>query len=193
MGLDELIEAFACRAPATWRVAMTKSEKIGEYERGSAPGASDGNPSATPLAAQLDSLPSRGLAESGRGGWQVVRLKWCEIQNPQRTLIYGVYGRGGRGRTACSRELRVNAGGGAQTLHRGHGQANSTVRWRNTKQPNRQGLASWYTDVRGALLVEYSVLIGAVAIGGSIGLVILGAAVVRNFDFVRGLLLCPIP
>jgi hypothetical protein len=42
-------------------------------------------------------------------------------------------------------------------------------------------------------MVEYSVLIGAVAIAGSLGLVVVGLALVRSFDFVRGLLLCPIP
>jgi Flp pilus assembly pilin Flp len=42
-------------------------------------------------------------------------------------------------------------------------------------------------------MVEYTVLIGGVALAGTVALVLVGAAVVRNFDFVRGLLLCPIP
>lgn len=54
-------------------------------------------------------------------------------------------------------------------------------------------LASLYADTRGALLVEYSVLIGAIAIGASFGLILVGVALARSFDFVRGLLLCPIP
>ena len=48
-------------------------------------------------------------------------------------------------------------------------------------------------DTRGALLVEYSVLIGVIAIAGSLGLVLVGLALVHSFDFVRGILLCPIP
>jgi len=42
-------------------------------------------------------------------------------------------------------------------------------------------------------MVEYSVLIGVIAIAGSLGLVVVGVALVHSFDFVRGLLLCPIP
>lgn len=48
-------------------------------------------------------------------------------------------------------------------------------------------------DTRGALLVEYTVLIGGVALAGIVAFILLGAALVRNFDFVRGFLLCPIP
>lgn len=54
-------------------------------------------------------------------------------------------------------------------------------------------VAELRADTRGALLVEYSVLIGAIAIAGSIALVGVGLALVHSFDFVRGLLLCPIP
>jgi Flp pilus assembly pilin Flp len=52
---------------------------------------------------------------------------------------------------------------------------------------------SLYSDTRGAVLVEYAVLVGAVAIAGSIALVTVGLALVHSFDFVRGVLLCPIP
>jgi Flp pilus assembly pilin Flp len=54
-------------------------------------------------------------------------------------------------------------------------------------------VAELRVDTRGALLVEYSVLIGVIAIAGSLGLVLVGLALVHSFDFVRGLLLCPIP
>ena len=54
-------------------------------------------------------------------------------------------------------------------------------------------VAELRADTRGALLVEYSVLIGVIAIAGSLGLVLVGLALVHSFDFVRGLLLCPIP
>lgn len=57
----------------------------------------------------------------------------------------------------------------------------------------RTELARLYQDSRGALMVEYSVLVGAVAIAGSVGLVVVGIAVAKNFDFVRGMLLLPIP
>jgi Flp pilus assembly pilin Flp len=42
-------------------------------------------------------------------------------------------------------------------------------------------------------MVEYTVLVGTIALGGALGLVFVGAAVARNFEFVRGMLLCPIP
>jgi len=48
-------------------------------------------------------------------------------------------------------------------------------------------------DTRGAVMVEYTVLIGAVALIGSVGFIAVGVAVVKNFAFVRGMLLCPIP
>jgi Flp pilus assembly pilin Flp len=48
-------------------------------------------------------------------------------------------------------------------------------------------------DTRGGVMVEYTVLIGAVAIAGSVGLVAVGIAVAKNFEFVRGMLLVPIP
>jgi Flp pilus assembly pilin Flp len=42
-------------------------------------------------------------------------------------------------------------------------------------------------------MVEYAVLVGAVGIAGAFGLVLVGAAVARNFEFVRSMLLSPIP
>jgi len=62
---------------------------------------------------------------------------------------------------------------------------------RATNWANR--LAELRADTRGALMVEYSVLIGFIAIAGSLGLIVVGLALVHSFDFVRGLLLCPIP
>lgn len=46
---------------------------------------------------------------------------------------------------------------------------------------------------RGAVMVEYSVLIGTVALGASLALVGLGVAFVRSFEFVRGFILYPFP
>ena len=42
-------------------------------------------------------------------------------------------------------------------------------------------------------MVEYAVLVGAIALGGAIGLVGVGIAVVDNFELVRSLILSPIP
>lgn len=53
--------------------------------------------------------------------------------------------------------------------------------------------ARLYEDTRGAVLVEYTVLVGAVALAGSLGIVLIGTAVAKNFEFVRGMLLAPIP
>jgi Flp pilus assembly pilin Flp len=48
-------------------------------------------------------------------------------------------------------------------------------------------------DERGALILEYTILIGVVAISSSIAFVGMGVALVKNFEFVRGLLLTPFP
>lgn len=50
-----------------------------------------------------------------------------------------------------------------------------------------------YADTRGAVLVEYVILIGSVALGGAVGLVVIGLALVESFVFVRGLLLSGVP
>jgi Flp pilus assembly pilin Flp len=54
-------------------------------------------------------------------------------------------------------------------------------------------IAKLRSDTRGAVLVEYAVLIGGVAIAGSLGLILVGAEVARSLDFVRSMILCPIP
>lgn len=42
-------------------------------------------------------------------------------------------------------------------------------------------------------MLEYAILIGSVAIAGSVGLVAVGAALVRSYDFAQALLLSPVP
>jgi Flp pilus assembly pilin Flp len=59
--------------------------------------------------------------------------------------------------------------------------------------PFRQAASALRHDTQGAVMVEYTVLIGAVAIAGSIGLTAVGIAIAENFEFVRGMLLIPIP
>lgn len=54
-------------------------------------------------------------------------------------------------------------------------------------------LTALRSDTRGAVLVEYSVLVGGVAIAGALGLILVGAEVARSLDFVRSMILCPIP
>jgi len=49
------------------------------------------------------------------------------------------------------------------------------------------------SDSRGAVLLEYSILVGTVALACSIGLLIVGIAVLNSFGFVRELLLSAIP
>jgi Flp pilus assembly pilin Flp len=49
------------------------------------------------------------------------------------------------------------------------------------------------SDTRGAVLVEYAVLIGGIAIGGALGLILVGTEVAKSLDFVRSMILCPIP
>ena len=66
----------------------------------------------------------------------------------------------------------------------------SLSRWSTSIKSQAARLRS---DTRGGVMVEYAVLIGAVAISGSVGLVVVGIAVAKNFEFVRGMLLIPIP
>ena len=48
-------------------------------------------------------------------------------------------------------------------------------------------------DTRGAVLLEYSIVIGTVALAGAVGLLVAGIAVLNSFGFVRELLLSAIP
>jgi Flp pilus assembly pilin Flp len=48
-------------------------------------------------------------------------------------------------------------------------------------------------DARGAVLLEYSILVGTVALACAVGLLIVGIAVLNSFGFVRELLLSAIP
>jgi Flp pilus assembly pilin Flp len=54
-------------------------------------------------------------------------------------------------------------------------------------------LKALHADNRGAAMVEYAVLVGGVAIAGALGLALVGAEVARSLDFVRSMILCPIP
>jgi Flp pilus assembly pilin Flp len=48
-------------------------------------------------------------------------------------------------------------------------------------------------DARGAVLLEYSILVGTVALACAVGLLVVGVAVLNSFGFVRELLLSAIP
>jgi len=48
-------------------------------------------------------------------------------------------------------------------------------------------------DARGAVMLEYSIVVGTVALAGAVGLLIVGIAVLNSFGFVRELLLSAIP
>lgn len=48
-------------------------------------------------------------------------------------------------------------------------------------------------DERGVAMLEYTILIGSIAIAGALGLVAVGAALVRSYDFAQALLLSPVP
>jgi Flp pilus assembly pilin Flp len=50
-----------------------------------------------------------------------------------------------------------------------------------------------WRDTRGAVLLEYSIIVGTVALAGAVGFVIVGIAVLNSFGFVRELLLSAIP
>ena len=53
--------------------------------------------------------------------------------------------------------------------------------------------SSLLRDTRGAALLEYSILVGCVALSGCVGLVVVGAALIDSFEFVRRLILVPTP
>ena len=53
--------------------------------------------------------------------------------------------------------------------------------------------ATLLRDERGALMLEYSVLVGTVALSCAVGLLIVGIAVLNSFGFVREILLSAIP
>ena len=55
------------------------------------------------------------------------------------------------------------------------------------------GIRNALRDTRGALMLEYSIVIGTVALAGAVGLLIVGIAVLNSFGFVRELLLSAIP
>ncbi|HKO46849.1 MAG TPA: hypothetical protein VJV79_03960 [Polyangiaceae bacterium] len=48
-------------------------------------------------------------------------------------------------------------------------------------------------DTRGAVMLEYSILVGTVALACAVGLVVVGLAVLNSFGFVRELLLSSMP
>lgn len=48
-------------------------------------------------------------------------------------------------------------------------------------------------DQRGAVMAEYVVLIGTVALGSAAAFLAIGAALVNSFGFVRSMLLVPFP
>ena len=68
---------------------------------------------------------------------------------------------------------------------RGHG-----VR---ASRPRRLASALQNSFAEGGVMVEYAVLVGAMALGAAIGLVGVGIALVDNFDLVRSLILAPKP
>lgn len=48
-------------------------------------------------------------------------------------------------------------------------------------------------DTRGAVLLEYSILVGTMALAGALGLLLVGIATLNSFGFVRELLLSAVP
>ena len=58
---------------------------------------------------------------------------------------------------------------------------------------SQSGVVSWLRDERGVAMLEYAILIGSIAIAGSVGLVAVGVSLVRSYDFAQALLLSPVP
>lgn len=64
---------------------------------------------------------------------------------------------------------------------------------RSSVATQRRWRSALLADARGAVLVEYTILIGTLALAGIIGLIAVGIAVLNSFSFVRGLLLGAAP
>jgi hypothetical protein len=60
----------------------------------------------------------------------------------------------------------------------------------DTGKTERQSL---WSDTRGIVMLEYSIVMGTVAIGSAIAFITVGVAFVNNFDLVRAVLLCIFP
>jgi Flp pilus assembly pilin Flp len=60
----------------------------------------------------------------------------------------------------------------------------------DTSTTQRQSL---WRDTRGTVMLEYSILMGTVALGSAAAFISVGVAFVNNFDLVRSLLLCVFP
>lgn len=58
---------------------------------------------------------------------------------------------------------------------------------------HRSKLQEALRDTRGAVMLEYSIIVGTVALAGAVGLLVVGIAVLNSFGFVRELLLSAIP
>lgn len=74
-----------------------------------------------------------------------------------------------------------------------HRIAKGSVLARSSIAIQRCRLTALWADARGAVLVEYTILIGTLALAGIIGLIAVGIAVLNSFSFVRGLLLGAAP
>ena len=74
-----------------------------------------------------------------------------------------------------------------------HRTAKRSVLARSSIAVQRRRLTALLADARGAVLVEYTILIGTLALAGIIGLIAVGIAVLNSFSFVRGLLLGAAP
>ena len=57
----------------------------------------------------------------------------------------------------------------------------------------RFGFRKLILDTRGVVMLEYSILVGTLALAGAAGLVAVGIAVLNSFGFVRELLLSAMP
>ena len=60
----------------------------------------------------------------------------------------------------------------------------------DTPTTERQSLRR---DTRGAVMLEYAIIIGTIALGSAAAFITVGVAIVKNFDLVRAMLLCVFP
>jgi Flp pilus assembly pilin Flp len=63
----------------------------------------------------------------------------------------------------------------------------------DASEPPRTILARFFSDQRGAVLLEYAALTGFVAVVSLPALILCGLAVANSFVFVRGYMLYPFP
>jgi len=120
----------------------------------------------------------------------VARFASTSSNRPERTI----FARFLRLRTTAALPAGVGLGLALRAIVEGQPNGNTmSNRGSSEKQIESSKLHEAMNDEHGALMLEYSIVIGTVALAGAVGLLFVGIAVLNSFGFVRELLLSAIP